>query len=247
MLQLFIRSYFFHNFIIRHNGGSSMLVKNIMEDIVNSTVDEILAKEKKAKDFENNKQDIIAYVLNRIPPKYVTSERGILHAELDFKFLFQQKTDMVMHIYDVLSLIEKRRSEEKHLSEDITSYNLYFPHLLGEVLEESSFSVIGDVKITLLLDGKPAEMMDSSWANPYTTKKSVNGYYHFWPVSPDSRYKSGDEVEFELLFEHPKFETYKQPIKILLYHNLKMNRTKNIPMVLLKLKEGEDSSFLYED
>ena len=69
-----------------------MSIKNFMEDIVSNIVNEILLNEDK--EIYNNlrhKQDIITYVLNRVPPKYYTSERGLLHGKLESQFTFQQR------------------------------------------------------------------------------------------------------------------------------------------------------------
>ena len=123
-----------------------MSVKNLMEDVVKSTIDELLKEEKYFEGASKYKQDIAAYVLNRIPPKYVTSERGILHGRLEAKFLFQQRTDVIFLIHEALNVIKGRRDmPSSGIQDSIESKHLFFPHIIGEVLEETTFSVVSDV------------------------------------------------------------------------------------------------------
>jgi len=56
-----------------------MPAKNLMQDIVVNILDEVLKKEGARRVSEHQKDEIIAYVLNRVPPRYVTSERGLLY------------------------------------------------------------------------------------------------------------------------------------------------------------------------
>jgi hypothetical protein len=49
-----------------------MKLFNLVEMIVEDTVDEVFAKEKDFKNINFHRNDIIAYVLNRVPPRYVT-------------------------------------------------------------------------------------------------------------------------------------------------------------------------------
>lgn len=224
-----------------------MSVRNLMEDVVKSTIDELLKEEKYFEGAAMYKQDIEAYVLNRVPPKYVTSERGILHGRLEAKFLFQQRTDIIFLIHEALNVIKSRReTPSSGIQDSIESKHLFFPHIIGEVLEETTFSVVSDVEVTLLFNGKPAKMVDATWSNPYKTHKGTLGYYHFWPDVDAENMDVTDDVQFTVHLHHPKFEVKEIPIAIPVLKDYKITHSHPIQLALLELHEGEDVSFLYE-
>jgi competence protein ComFB len=224
-----------------------MAVKNLMEDVVFSTIDEIIVEEKYFSGIDHYKQDIAAYVLNRIPPKYITSERGILHGKLEARFLFQQKTDILFLINEALDVIKSRRDvpTEPNLSEFIASHTLFFPHIIGEVLEETTFSIIPDVEVTLLNKGNLVKMVDPTWENPYKTGRGTLGYYHFWPDVDQEGAIAQDDVSFTIRFNHPKFHEKEIDVKIAVSSDFNISQSRPVQIALLHLKEGHDISFLY--
>jgi competence protein ComFB len=227
-----------------------MAVKNLMEDIVAALVDEVLLKTSKDDgDAIIYKDDIITYVLNRIPPKYYTSERGILHGKLDSQFVFQQKTDILLLTHEAISTIKKRRSSELPASvkEPVNEY--FLPHVLGEILEETTFSIIPNVTVTLLYKDKPAEMIDQYWKNPYVTNKSTKGFFHFWPKlshSEKDNKKSGKKMQFTLLCSHPKFNEKKIEFTLAVVESQNSYKSFIMPMILLEKLDGVDLSFLID-
>jgi competence protein ComFB len=224
-----------------------MSVKNIMEDIVSSTVEEVLKKENDKNNTLEYREDICAFVLNRINPNYVTSERGILHGLLDSRFLLQQKTDILLLIHEAISVIHERRDHEfKHIDLEKETYTYFFPHILGEVVEESTFSKVDDVKVTLLYQGRPVKMMSDGWNNPFLTNSGTMSYYHFWPVL-DEEPDPEKEYEFKLVFEHDKMEGKEYLFTVKPVKAVNMSASRSIPIMLLTLKEGVDSSFLYAE
>lgn len=225
-----------------------MPVKNIMEDLVSSTIDEIIKEEKYFAGIDEYKQDISAYVLNRIPPRYITSERGILHGKLESRFLFQQKTDIILLIHEALEVIKNRRDTPTsvELSNTIDKRDVFFPHIIGEVLEETTFSIIPDVEVTLLYKNVPAKMVDSSWENPYKTGRGTLGYYHFWPDPEATRTAQGDEAVFSIRFRHPKFEEKEFDVAIKTTPAFNIADSRPVQIALLHMKEGNDISFLYD-
>jgi competence protein ComFB len=224
-----------------------MAVKNLMEDVVFSTIDEIIVEEKYFSGIDRYKQDIGAYVLNRVPPKYITSERGILHGKLEARFLFQQKTDILFLINEALEVIKSRRDipTEPNLSEFIASRTRFLPHIIGEVLEETTFSIIPDVEVTLLNNGKLVKMVDPTWENPYRTGRGTLGYYHFWPDVDQECMDVQNDVSFTIRFEHPKFHGKEIDVNIAVSPDFNMSQSRPIQIALLQLKEGNDISFLY--
>lgn len=224
-----------------------MNVRNIMEDIVSAAVEEVLAKEKNLNNSQEYFEDICAYVLNRVPAKYITSERGILHGFLDTKFKFQEKSDILLLTYEAIGYVKARREEsEPHIEIGKNSSMLYFPHLLGEIVEETTFSKIAGVKVTLLYNGEPMEMVTGGWSNPFITRTGTQSYYHFWPQYPKSC-SSKDGCDLKIKFEHEHCITREQVITVKPYDNNARISSQAIPIVLLQLKPGADSSFLYNE
>lgn len=217
-----------------------MAVRNLMEDIVSSIIKEVKKKDKesvKKSEFD----DILAYVLNRTCQRYVTGERGVLHGKINARYAMQERPDILFLIYEAIDVISKRRSSnimvkgEKGAVSDVRCR-----HILGQVLEESTFSIIPDVKVKLLFDGKGVEMADKSFSNPYITNGATKGYYHFW-----ARYNSHMENnKFKLDFKHPKFEKKTLDIDIDSFNGFDISRSFIVPVVLLKLKEGSDLDFI---
>jgi len=119
--------------------------------------------------------------------------------------------------------------------------------MIGEALEETTLSVVSDLKITLLYNDKPAEMMDLGWKNPYIAAKATRGYFHFWPRYIQETMSSSDHVEFTLTFEHPKFESRSVKVRAKVNKKNDLGNTQSVPLILLKLKEGVTSDFLCED
>jgi hypothetical protein len=227
-----------------------MAVKNLMEDIVAALVDEVLSKTSKDdSDIKVYKDDIITYVLNRIPAKYYTSERGIMHGKLDSQFVFQQKTDILLLTHEAINTFKKRRSSELPVSKEKTAKEYFLPHVLGEILEETTFSVIPEVTVTLLYKNKPAEMIDKDWKNPYITNKSTKGFFHFWPKLQHTGKEDpkGDKAtQFTLLCHHPKFKEKKIEFSLTAVDGRNSYKSFIMPMILMEKLEGVDLSFLSE-
>ena len=220
---------------------------NLVEMIVEDTVNEVLAKEKYPKSVNFHKSDIIAYVLNRVPPRYVTGERGIIHTRIDPMLKYQEQTDILFLAYEAIKLFAERRSTDTEVSE-VKMENLsgLMPYLMGEILEETTLSIIPDIEVTLLYNNKPAEMMDMGWKNPYIATKATRGYYHFWPKYIESEMGKKDNVEFTLKFSHKKFEPHSIQIKTKINKKGVSDKMQSIPIVLLKLKAGVSTDFLIQ-
>jgi competence protein ComFB len=221
-----------------------MAVKNLMEDIVSALVSEVLSKIGGNSD-EFNKDDIVTYVLNRIPPKYYTSERGILHGKIESQFIFQQKTDVLLLTHEAIKTIGKRRSSELLDTDDKGTKEFFLPHILGEVLEETTLSVVPDVRITLLFEDMPAEMIEPSWKNPYITNKATKGFFHFWPALSDDtgKFKPGS-LKFSLICEHPQLEEKRINFEIDAVVSKNAYKSYVLPMILMEKIEGADLSFI---
>ncbi len=221
-----------------------MPFKNLMEVIVTAVVNEVLLKEDRdIPDYESYKQDIITYVLNRMPPKYYTSERGILHGMLEAHYTSQQKADILFFTHEAINIIKSRRTSElpPNLKADENKI-LNLPHIIGEVLEETTFSIIPDIKVLLLYNGGPAKMKDATWKNPYITSKSTEGYYHFWPDFSEDEMDKNSSIPFSIVFGHPKLKEKNIDFKLNVQDTYNFYKSHVMPITLLQTTEGVDIS-----
>jgi competence protein ComFB len=217
-----------------------MSIRNLMEDIIRVAVEEVLKKDNEVTQINSNVDDIAAYVLNRVPPKYVTSERGILHGKLQARLATQQKTDIFMLIYEAIEVIKKRRNKDEvsgH-TEFSDSATKRFPHIIGQVLEETTFSVIPNVEITLYYGTTKCDMVDSDWKNPYITNKPTMGYYHFWPAYDKKLMGSGSLFKFRLVYSHKQLGDKEYEFELDFDSPTGIGMSHIIPIVLLQPKPG---------
>jgi len=76
-----------------------MQLINFMEEAVKRVLEELLTEEpySEIKFTEKMKLDIIAYSLNRLPSRYIVSEKGHLYTRVD-ELRQQFKTDIVVEL-----------------------------------------------------------------------------------------------------------------------------------------------------
>lgn len=212
-----------------------MPAKNLMQDIVVNILDEVLKKEGARRVSEHQKDEIIAYVLNRVPPRYVTSERGLLYGALDAKYKVQEKVDILMLIYEGISRILNKdgddAAQEKRASLEKGSL---LPHIIGQVLEESTLAIIPDVEVSLMFGTSRAAMVDAHWQNPYRTSAATKGRFHFWPKYSPTKMGKGPRVPFTLIFRHPQFREISIKVKLEVLKKSDYGRSQFVPIVLMK-------------
>lgn len=225
-----------------------MAIRNIMEDLVTSVVHEVLSKEQGVEHLEIYFDDIVAYVLNRISPRYVTSERGILHDRIDFTRSAQQKSDILFLAHEALGYVKSRRSSHVPPTKSAGGEGArFFPHLLGEVLEETTFGPVSGIEVALLYKGKLAPMIESQWPNPYRTVKATRGFYHFWPKFLEGEMNDAGPVEFLLRFTHPSLEDAEVGLSLRVAGSFNLGNSHVLPITLMKTKEGVNASAIFDE
>lgn len=189
-----------------------MNVHNIMEDVVTKHVNIIYDMLKKSKatwlscDCENCRLDTISYVLNRIPPKYVVSGRGLTYSKTAIDDDMQLHADVDALTHEGIRIISdtKRpfhalpRKDCELKKNDIPVFN--FPTFTGVVLDGTTFEPISDATILLKCDGEIVEMVDMTWSNPAKTYKSTKGTYSFW-IKPFQTNEEGVTHKFNFTLE----------------------------------------------
>lgn len=197
-----------------------MNVHNLMEDIVIKSVNKIYdtIKESGAAwlscDCENCRLDTVSYVLNRIPPKYVISGRGVTYAA-DTIYSQQMAADIDSLALEGIRIVSNtKRPFHTHDRKECTvegdskpAFN--FSTFMGSILDGTTFEPVTGATLLLKLDGKQVEMADKTWSNPYTTVKSTKGKYSFW-VKSISADKAGisKTFHFSLEVKAPNYEPF---------------------------------------
>ena len=188
-----------------------MNVHNLMEDLVIQNVDLMYEQVKEAKaawlscDCKNCRLDTVSYVLNRIPPKYIVSGRGVTHASetLNNKQFMADVNALILEGMRTVSSTKRPfhtndRKECSVIADNKPSFN--FPTFTGTILDGSTFEPITGAIVTIKMDGKLVEMIDKTWSNPYTTFKSTHGTFSFWAKSIPAE-KEGEQNKFAFTFE----------------------------------------------
>ncbi|MCP4138656.1 MAG: late competence development ComFB family protein [bacterium] len=225
-----------------------MAIVNLMEDIVKSVTDKVVKNNKEFAQLSSNEDDIIAYVLNRVPPKYSTSERGILHGKLETKFEIQQKTDILMLVFEAAKVIMNGRASEISTGAGANQLGTHcFPHVIGEILEETTLTVIPGVEVSLYFGDTPVGMVDPTWKNPYSTNKATMGHYHFWPVYLENVMGTGPNVPLKMVARHPKFVDNSVDIDLEILDKPDMGKSFVAPITLMQVQDGVDLDFLYSE
>lgn len=170
-----------------------MDVHNLMEELVTQHVNIIydLLKNSNSSwlscDCENCRLDTISYVLNRIPPKYVVSGRGVTYSSKSVEDDHQLKADIDALSNEGIRLVSETKRPFHSLPRkdceidipEIPSFN--FPTFMGTILDGTTFEPIAGAKVTLHDEqGQLVEMVDRTWANPAKTYNSTRGTYSFW-------------------------------------------------------------------
>ena len=189
-----------------------MNVHNLMEDVVIKAVNTLYDKVKGEDvtwltcDCENCRLDTVSYVLNRIPPKYVVSGRGVTH-NVEYLASSQLQADVdSLALEGMRTVSTTKRPFHTENREDCTiqdekkkpAFNFFT--FMGVVLDGNTFEPVTNAKITLKMDGKLAEMVDKTWSNPYYLVPSTKGVYSFWVKSIPAK-ESGERAYFNLSIE----------------------------------------------
>jgi len=83
-----------------------MKIVNYMEDIVRDTLESLLSERKDICKCQKCKLDMIAWALNRLPPKYVVTDKGRMYTKLKEQEI-QFRADVVQELTKAISHISK--------------------------------------------------------------------------------------------------------------------------------------------
>lgn len=186
-----------------------MNIHNILEDQViirvNNMYERIAEMESSwfTCNCEQCRLDTTAYVLNKLPPRYIVSGRGLTHmlASVDT----QMSVDMDSLIVEGMKKVAANArpfhaAETKDAAGKLEDPVFNFPLFVGTVYDGMSFDAIQSAQITLSQDGTPCTMLDHTWTNPMLLTSHTKGKYTFW-VKPQKARVSGETKQFHFKLE----------------------------------------------
>ncbi len=169
------------------DGDDFHLLRNITEYIVVEIVDNIEGIS------EVNKFELFSYVLNRLKPLYITSDKKFPEIINRWKNDQEFIKDINNKINEGLIAINKIiLSAEKGERLDLNIPYFGFPKIYGKIISSVSFVYLESAKLTLFIDSQIAESLFSDMENPLVLIPEDRGIYLFAPKPIHT------EKEFEL-------------------------------------------------
>jgi hypothetical protein len=201
-----------------------MKLKNYQEDLVLYVADLVLQERPDIEHNESFLHDVAAYTLNRLPPRYIHSERGFTRLAADH-WVDGSNGQGLASLVEVLLLVHKAIDTIQHRRKsqigpesggsdapgeaelpDPLGYWHNLPYLIGRVVDRDSDEAIEGVSVSIELDGQPAEAAEGNWQNPYRTSRATRGFYSFLPRPQRSRSRNR-HFTLRIVLEHPDYET----------------------------------------
>ena len=196
-----------------------MVLHNTMEDLVIPKVNAIFNSMEK--DGSNHctcsqcRMDTACYVLNRVAPYYLVSNRGAARIQQETIERQQKDTDITVLIYEGLKRInhnQRPNFEHKPVQDngEINTgkpvYNI--PSITGRLLNGGDFAPVSGVFIELLFNGVKVTMKDGNWQNPLNLVTNTEGIFSFWPVPvPAEKIGETSSFEYSIHVESDEYET----------------------------------------
>lgn len=211
-----------------------MRLKNYNEDLVLETVKIVLRDRKDLRATRSFVLDVSAYVLNRIPPKYITSERGFtreliqpedgcgeggekLHSIIELVTLVNRAAEVVARRRrDGAARPAPRASRES--PGDAPARITYFynmPHIFGRIVDARDGTPVIAAEATLWINEEVSVPAEPSWQNPTRTNEQTRGYFSFWPRAEMGESESM-RVDMRISLDHGSYKplTLRRVVKV---------------------------------
>jgi len=147
---------------------------------------------------ESTREDIICYMLNRLSPRYVSSQRGVNYYLTERNEQnAQSKVDVLQLFFEAVSVFS-RRTGGKDSSQRVNVQSRYyycFPRYYGCVLDADTLEKKKDVEVTVYLNDEILTSKLSPFSNPYLIHENTQGLYSFL-ADPVPAYDETQEKEF---------------------------------------------------
>jgi competence protein ComFB len=196
-----------------------MDIHNTTEDIVFGSVQtifDVIQKEGNPDSFclcDQCRMDTICFVLNRVEPHYIVSNRGFSRSEQDAMRRQQIEADVASLVYKGLRLVNhNQRPTSSHdgsvVREDEASKSAFeLPIMVGRLFDGVTFTPLSGVTVELHCNGALVPMRNHNWQNPCILVPYTPGTYTFWPAPVDAEAAGMLRTfEFSLKIESPDYE-----------------------------------------
>lgn len=188
-------------YISDEKGLTDMRLKNYNEDIVLDTVKIVLKDRADIRATRSFMLDVAAYALNRIPPKYIMSERGFTRQFVQASGNGDGEGGRLIDIIELITLVNHavevvaRRRRETAPARTRTAappketdgpalqltYFYNMPHIFGRVVDANDGKPVIAAEATLWINDQVSVPAEAGWRNPYRTNEQTSGYFSFWP------------------------------------------------------------------
>lgn len=195
-----------------------MKLKNYQEDVVLRAIDIALEDQPHLTTDPVFVNDVAAYVLNRIPPRYVMSERGFLRLTVeqleagDGNRSLANIIELMILVNRGIEIVRSRRpsgSADHDRGDDAERINVFvhnYPQFIGRVVDDATDEPVYGAVVTLFMEGDQVPPAEPGWSNPYRTHPQTKAFFSFWPRAARSEH---EVAVSQILFtvEHPDFES----------------------------------------
>lgn len=210
-----------------------MRLKNYNEDLVLETVKIVLRDRKDIHPTRAFVLDVAAYALNRIPPKYITSERGFTREFIQAGNGNGEEGERLLNVIELITLVNRavdvvvrrrrdsgpaRQPSRRPPADDADLHLTYFynmPHIFGRIVDAGDGAPIIAAEATLWINERVSVPAEPGWRNPYTTNEQTKGYFSFWP-EVEMGETEAIRVEMRIGFQHGRYApfTYRKTLKV---------------------------------
>lgn len=164
--------------------------EQLVSDTVDQLFDELIADgSSDVCDCRQCRLDVACYALNRLPPRYIVSERGFTHMEATRDI--QERADLIALVNEGIERVSTTRRPGHNDSGRADSParpgpSFDFPVITGRVLEGTTFEPISAAEVAVIVDGIPAAPHGPTWRNPLELTGNALGRYSIWPGPLDA-------------------------------------------------------------
>ena len=212
-----------------------MRLKNYNEDLVLETVKIVLRDRPEIHPTRAFMLDVAAYALNRIPPKYITSERGLTRELIQASDGSGngEEGNRLLNVIELITLVNRavdvvvkrrrdsgpsRTARRAVPTDDADLHLTYFynmPHIFGRIVDSASGAPVIAAQATLWINEHVSVPAEPGWRNPYTTNEQTKGYFSFWP-QVEMGEAEALRIELRIAFEHGRYApfTFRKALKV---------------------------------
>jgi competence protein ComFB len=235
-----------------------MDIHNTNEDVVFNAVQKIFDEIQNSGNQEKFclcyqcRIDTICFVLNRIEPHYIVSNRGFTRIDSASMKSQQMEVDITSLIYKGIRLVNHNmRPTAPHDGSPEHQVRIHhpmfdIPTIAGRIFNGVSFEPVFGIDVSLYCEGEPVKMRNNNWQNPYTMVSVTPGAYSFWPAPvPGDIPDVTKNFNFSIKVTSPDYEplnhffTVSSICKFHTPHSYALNRTLKLPDLYI-FPPGED-------